>query len=46
MDELHKTYSFDFEDLYGEYGWNVKYESPSYKENFDENYYFTPKTKT
>lgn len=34
----------DFEDLYRDMGWKVKYEQPSYGDsNFDAYYEFTPK---
>lgn len=33
----------DIEDIYGQYGWNVRYVKPSYDENFDPYFVFTPK---
>ena len=33
----------DFEKLYGEFGWKVKYDRPAYREDFEPIFEFTPK---
>lgn len=36
------TKAFNFEKLYKEYSWNVKYEKPDRDEDFDSYFKFTP----
>lgn len=35
----------DFEEVFRESGWNVRYDRPGYNENYDDYYEFTPKKK-
>lgn len=45
-DVIYKNHWLDFESIYREAGWNVKYEKPSYGDNnFEPFYSFTIKSK-
>lgn len=41
--EIFENHWMDFEDLYKNFGWNISYDSPGYRESYDEKYEFKPK---
>jgi hypothetical protein len=42
-EELFNNKWLDFESLFEESGWSVKYDKPGYRENYDAYFEFTPK---
>lgn len=43
--DVFKKRWLDFEDIYRNVGWDVKYEKPMYYENFEPTFLFTKNTK-
>ncbi len=41
--EIYDNKWMDFESVYAEYGWKVKYDKPGYRENYDAFFEFKPK---
>lgn len=40
---IFKEHLLDFEDVYRNKGWNVKYDKPAYNESYEPTWTFTPK---